>query len=360
MGLFDVLKKAFSSTSPISTAPKTSTNIQNEEEIDPIYKEKLQNGLLPGEIVLLAWLVGKDKNSKYPGYYEFRYGVNALKSTGKLFNEGYFTNSSPLESCSSLKLPQLKEILKSKDLKVSGKKNDLIKRIEENFTSDEISQYIENTAFKLTLKGQEVLDEYYYIVPAHKSSSSDPFYNVATAIKAVRELNFKPSNSDISWSIYQKAQLQHFKSMDYASMNSAVRLMASQLTKEKRFKDALFNYLRVFITDLSGMSNGGMVQHPNYMYFNFNISLEIEKLMESLEINNDELQNVFADAWGKTAPGLPFHYLTEVTCFQCLIAAFEEKEDYIKEILDQAYSNLNKNTFKQRYNLDYPIDYSNL
>lgn len=217
MGLLNALKKVLKKNEPkpkvtVKEPPiDTQVSINNEIEIDPVYIKSLSNGLQPGEIILIDWIDGHYIDSSFPGYFEYKYGINTEKSASKLLDKGFISEATPIESLKSFKVPELKEVLKQNELKVSGKKQELIDRLSENLSENEISNYIDKKPLKITSKGQEALDEYYYIVPAHKNSSQDGVYNVASAIKYVSKLDYKPNNGDISWALFQESSLKHHK-----------------------------------------------------------------------------------------------------------------------------------------------------
>lgn len=169
VGIFDFLKKIFKT----DATEKKKVQVNHEEveqseetsdfhksfiaDIHPVYKRKLPNGLLPGEIILLDWINGKKKTEAFPGYFDYQYGIDARASLKKLMEHGYLEYATPEDSLVSLKVPELKEILKTKDLKVSGKKAELIERIKEHFSPDEISEYVKQPTIKLTAKGNKSL-----------------------------------------------------------------------------------------------------------------------------------------------------------------------------------------------------------
>lgn len=355
MGFFDLFKKKsadMSVSNSASITPKVSINF--EREIHPVNLKKLPNGLLPGEVILLDWIEDKMLNANFPGYFEYTYGINAEKSAQLVLEEGYLRYSTPIESLSSLKVPALKEILKSKNLKVSGAKKELINRIETNFSSDEVSNHIDNPSLKLTSKGEEVFKEYYYIVPAHKNGSDDGIYNVAEAIKYVKTKDYRPNNGDISWALFQNAYEINHKNENYGLTRKTIMNMARQLQREKKHQDALFHYLRVFIYDLSGLGNGRYLEDPEYTTVPLGISRIIENLKVSLELNEDQLREKFNQAWSIARQELPFHYLDEETTFQCLLACLAEQPDYVQEILRQSFSLLDKDDFEKTYNISFP------
>lgn len=357
MGFFDFFRKKDNSkkmTKKITTNVKVSYDIQTNTEIDPIYFKKLPNGLLPGEIVLLDWMSGKSLlKAVFPRYFEFQYGINAEKSAKKLVNNGFLEYASPEETLHTLTIDLLKEVLKKKDLKLSGKKADLIERIKENFSTSEIESLIKNRTLKISSKGQDVINEYYYIVPAHKNDSKDGVYNVASVIRFIATAKSKLSNSDISWLLFQKALNKHLKSKNYGLARNDFHNMASQLYREKRFMDSLEYFLRVFICDLSGLNNGDYISKPEYISIAPGIVSQINKIVTALEYDNSALNAVFNISWDKTRQMLPFHYLSKEICFQCLLAALEENDKYIHNEISQSYKKLDKKELERKYNLKF-------
>jgi SAP domain len=362
MGLFDFLKKVVSGDSSQNkvgyTIPK-STDAYTYD-IDPILTKKFSNGLLPGEIVLVDWVSGKNRNAQFPRYFETTYGLDAKRSLDKLIEEGYVKESSAIASLASLKLPELKEILKSKGLKVSGKKADLIERIGESSTEEEAEAYIDSRMLEATDKGNEVLAEYYYIVPAHRNDSKDGVYNVANAIRRVKELNYRPSNGDISFALFHKSYMEHAEKFQYGLMRNDIRHMAAQLEKEKKYQDSLFHYTRVYIMDLSGLCNSLRLEHPKTMMYDVPAKRQIKRLVEVLEYEEPELFDFFVLTWEKTVPGLKYHYLTFEECFHSLTCSLQDNDEQVKKWLFNGYNRLIKNTdeksFLNEYGLFLPFD----
>ncbi|WP_409251786.1 SAP domain-containing protein [Bacillus sp. SCS-153A] len=364
MGILYFLKKLLSTddTKPINQqTSEFSRKDSYSFDIDPILKKKLPIGLLPGEVFLIDWISGKSEDVNFPRYFETVYGINAPTSLKKLLNGGYVEETSVMDSLASLKLPELKEILNTKELKVSGKKAEVITRISENFTEDEVSSYINSRMIKRTAKGDKVLDEFYYIVPAHRNDSKDGVYNVASAIRFVSKLNYKPKNGDISWALFQKAYMEHAEDFKYGLMRNDIRHMAAQLEKENKFKDSLLHYLRVYILDLSGLCNSPRLEHPTIIMYDVPAKHQIKKLIEVLDYDKKELYELFVYTWDKTLPGLKYHYLTMEECFNCLENSLEDEDEKVKKSLFNAYEKLKKDmndkSFREKYGLEFPFEY---
>ena len=75
MGFFNIIKKVISgngsqqSTKSYKEASsKISSKVSYSYEIDPILTKKFSNGLVPGEILLINWIAGKNKDAQFPRY----------------------------------------------------------------------------------------------------------------------------------------------------------------------------------------------------------------------------------------------------------------------------------------------------
>lgn len=131
-------------------------------EIDSIYQKTMECGLLPGEIVLLGWLENKSATREYPRYYSSTYDIDAFKKTQKLIEEGYIRGASPKEGLLLLCSIDLSKILERNGIKKTGKKQDLIDRICNSLTLEEIEECIESKVYVVTDKGKSTLEKHYY------------------------------------------------------------------------------------------------------------------------------------------------------------------------------------------------------
>ena len=94
-------------------------------------------------------------NPNIAQYWSYEYGINYKKCIEKFLCSGYLRVSTHTEALHSLTVTELKTILKENGLKQSGKKDDLLNRIQEVLTEDDIKKYVSdnNLVFILTDKG---------------------------------------------------------------------------------------------------------------------------------------------------------------------------------------------------------------
>lgn len=135
------------------------TSKVNEIDIDNISKEKFKSRKLTSvEINFLKYIDGRDvDNLSIAGYWTHEYNIN-YKDVVEQYLGQELLEVCNQKSLSSLNVVTLKEILSSKELVKTGKKADLVKRIEDNFADCELDPYLKDGKkyFRLTSKGREL------------------------------------------------------------------------------------------------------------------------------------------------------------------------------------------------------------
>lgn len=149
-------------------------NEESELEFEPELLKKDDSGLIPGEIILLAWCRGKNTERKIPNYY-ISYAVDVATSIDKLLNKNFLEYGNYPEQLNALTLPQLRELLKENKIKSKGIKKELVQRLLDN--DIHLSNIPE--VFKLTNEGEKILEYNEHIVSAHK----DKYFSVYMAAR---------------------------------------------------------------------------------------------------------------------------------------------------------------------------------
>ena len=179
---------------------------KGELEFQPELLKKDDSGLIPGEIILLAWCSGKNTKKKIPNYFYRRYAVDGATSIDKLLNKNFLEYGNYHEQLNALTVPQLRELLKDNKIKSKGRKKELVQRLLDN------DIYLSNVpeVFKLTDEGEKILEYNEHIVSAHKDKHF-PVYMAARYRKAfqypIRFEELKLGVLDISIEEYTKKKL---------------------------------------------------------------------------------------------------------------------------------------------------------
>ena len=77
--------------------------------------ERLDNGMLPGEVYLLYW-ISKTKRSRVPVYFERKYGINFWETKQLLQESGYLTEDGKLTDLGEETICKYSEVIKNHKL----------------------------------------------------------------------------------------------------------------------------------------------------------------------------------------------------------------------------------------------------
>ncbi|MDO4814515.1 MAG: hypothetical protein Q3988_05395 [Gemella sp.] len=137
--------------------------------------EKTEEGLVAGDIILLwriafgTFTTNTVESNYFPKYFEYTYGINGDANLKELLANEYVYIKSFYESLNHTPATVLKNVLKTK--KVVGiskmKKDDVHSAIKENFSEEELAEYIDVREYALTDKGAKALDNNQAIVDKH-------------------------------------------------------------------------------------------------------------------------------------------------------------------------------------------------
>lgn len=148
---------------------ETSPELFPYKIVEKSYMVKLEEGILPGDLIML-WRIGFGtftNESVIPAYFEYRYGVNSDESIDLLIEKEFAFLCNATDSLVELTAPKLKEILKTKNLKLTGKKQELIERIIQNINEDELKDLFKLRRYQITDLGRKVLNSHPEIIKRH-------------------------------------------------------------------------------------------------------------------------------------------------------------------------------------------------
>ena len=193
-------------------------------------------------------------NDKYPRYlfYDFKI-TNPSVFHKKLVTQGYLEPGPLDDTLRKLKIVDLKEILHSFNLPVSGNKNDLISRLKENVPKDSLKFLInEKSVLVLTEKGEKLVKENQDLID-HHSYGLHWQIPLDEYIEVKNTLPFKGNFFDVAWGILDKRKLDNYREKDFKALSSTIYYMSELLGKEKKYKQSLQFLLAVFYLDISGV-----------------------------------------------------------------------------------------------------------
>ncbi|MFT9455679.1 MAG: SAP domain-containing protein [Liquorilactobacillus hordei] len=194
---------------------------------------------------------------KVPSYYNFEFKVDMWSELNRLIALQIVSYVQGKKTLKFLLVPQLKNILRSKQLKVGGKKVDLINRIELNFTEKELKTFNIPKEYFLTKKGTEIyleledwiwsydiLKEYYCYGP--NFLSEEYIYEL---------LNTKESKYETELDIINQLLTNHDKNLQFGTLRVLYYRLSDFQYQNGNLKDALEAIFCSIMLETSGLKD---------------------------------------------------------------------------------------------------------
>lgn len=212
---------------------------QREEEF--LINKKLREGsipdsagLYPHEILMLSfaekYLVGDEK---FQQFWRNKYAVDdPAQIISSLVDRGFLCISPVKEKLDCLNVSQLKDILRQSGLKVSGNKPELIRRILDNATEEDLSAHVAQRYYTATEKGKNEIANNEYVLYMHNY----PYTNI-TVWSMNKLMQGYPAKlyRDRIWAELNRLELEQ----DNILSNSLKYQKIEFLIEESRFSEAL-------------------------------------------------------------------------------------------------------------------------
>jgi hypothetical protein len=120
-----------------------------------------EDGLLPGEVLLLNWLNEKEATLKEcPDFFELEFGIDPTAATDQLLVSDYLDILNDSSVIDFWSLSQLNEVLEENGLASCQIKELAVNQIQKEFSDDYLNDMIEPGIYVLTDKGQSIVEKY--------------------------------------------------------------------------------------------------------------------------------------------------------------------------------------------------------
>lgn len=281
----------------------------------------MSNNVKPNEIIFLDFIDGCDENVYISDYWKFNYGIDANKTINRLINLGYLTFKSDVtKNVFKSTIPQLKEVLKENDLKVTGKKQELAERVLGNIDTDYLERKFNKKLFSLTFAGEQLIkNNNLYIINKKKN-----YMLTNKEIKDAYMLGDEYSDSDRLWSILNKRNITFPSQKKWSSYRSNLLNIGELLFQENKYEQSLQFYVAVFIIDLSGLTEDNYVNDIDSLFVARGIIKSIKSLISLCEYKTEDVMNLISG--NVFCSVLPFRYYSNSTLVKILLDCLNDIE----------------------------------
>ncbi|MDD4781270.1 MAG: SAP domain-containing protein [Tissierellia bacterium] len=377
MGLFNFLKKKSKKVevakddnntkakqginiNPVISIKTEIINTPHEPDIIPIekrIKEMKVNeaGLYPHEILLLSYAPKYYvEGNSYPGFWWYQYGIKDVdKSLKSLLERGFLKVGSLKSAIEKETAVALKDLLKANNLKVSGKKAELVQRLLDEVPEEKLNAVFTKYTYELTGHGKEVLKKHEYIPYIHRHGIED--LDIFTLSVKMQE---QPSYSyrDVIWGHLNERSMVHIKNGDFGLYRNCRFSMSEFVKEEGKLENAFSLLAEVIRYDLSGLSNGFDKKFMDIYadgYFPYNgsivtmapgITSRVVVYKEAKGLADDELKNKLLEYMSEIR--LPFSLFTAAECADIVLMEIHEDEEGLEKLYEKA-----EKRFKKEYGI---------
>lgn len=259
MGIFDFLKKNIGSQKPAPKQVDVSFSVNTADPI-PVSKriegtDPQCNGLYPHEILMLSYAPKYTVGEKsFQGFWWNSYGVNNPESVlESLRSRGFLAVGNVETTINNLKGTEIKELLKSHNLKSSGAKAELIKRVVTEIPTNELETLYPTRYYVLTDIGQETLNKEPCVLYIHqKPVDGLDIFSLSKLVHTQPYMSYR----DKIWGHLNSISVQYASRGDFGLYSNCRYRMATFLEEEGKTKDALNMMCEVLFYDANNMMNG--------------------------------------------------------------------------------------------------------
>lgn len=296
------------------------------------------SGLYPVELLVLQYAPRYYANEKeYPSFWNYKYGLENVDAVlEKLVQKGFLKKELNLElNLNDLKIPDLKIVLKNNSLPVSGKKEEIVKRIVENISLDKLDKSLTKKRYLRTEKGEISLKNAPYITYFDKHSFGISLFELSTFVNKNPLADFK----DGFLEIFDKDIKNHEKNGDYGLCRNAKWSLMEFYKAENRLMEAYFVLLEIIFIDINDFLGNGFTKDLLQIKIEYFFSDEpvmtippaafelMNYFQSSLNISEEQLRQDMANRWIDFK--IPYHVLSVNDCMEIY---FSEKDDDLSKI----------------------------
>ncbi|MFV0314395.1 MAG: SAP domain-containing protein [Anaerotignum sp.] len=351
MGIFDIFRRKRTIEIVVS-----DVQVNHKDVIPAEIRTKdafaTKDGLYPHEILVLSYADGFAVDHKdFQNFWWYSYGVKDVSAVLKSLKERGFIEVGNLETAiKSETVVKLKEVLKSYNLKVSGKKAELIKRLLGEVSHEQLNLLFPKRIYILSGAGALALEEAEYIPYIHKNMIEE--LDIWSLNKLVNEKPDIPYRDKI-WGYLNERSMLHMQKGNFGLYRNCRHTMSKFLAEENRLIDALAMLAEVVFIDLTGLSNSYnpellWISAPYFFPYKtssaktaYGIINSILDYQNKLELDDNALKSILLERMNKLHT--PIQLFSPQECVEIIFLERDQNSDKLEKIYLTSEKRFKKN-----------------
>ena len=310
-------------------------------DLEALYSQTVSSRYAPSfKIAYVKYLEEFRKNpaKKFSEKTAKKYETTPNKLKKQALEDEFIETAPPIAEARNFKVTELKEILKQYGLKVSGKKDELIERLDENLTDEELKKHFKSKNYQISQKGIEFLENNNYIKYIYDNRDIAAVFYPSEIGKIFEERRYSEDEIYDTLLNYLRRvmdeKLTSERWVDFKSYSNAI----AQVEEDKGdLRDALNTRLKVFLFDINNYSINLNRPDPRNTRLRQKDMTNLIQLLHKLTLPIDELKDIFQTAFDevlfKTA-------ITQNDSFMYLLKIFGGEDlNSVSSEINETYSN---------------------
>lgn len=214
-----------------------------------------EQGLYPYELLMLEYAhTYTTDTDNFQQFWWYSYGVRKPRSLiTSLTKRGFLRIGGTDAAVAAQTGAALKNLLRDRGMKVSGKKADLVERALASIPHSDLDEAFPQRHYEPTDTGAAAIAANPHIGYIHRSRLGSPdIYSLTDLVRTHPHTPWR----DLIWGDLNQQRIAHATADDWGLYSSVTFNMAEFIAEEQRWNDALAMLTEVIYYDLSGMDNG--------------------------------------------------------------------------------------------------------
>lgn len=278
----------------------------------------------------------------FPKQYTERYGYNWKKTINILLENNLAVLSTDYNS---LKVAELKELLRENNLKISGNKSELVQRVADAQLNTDFKK-----TYALTSKGKEYINKYNLFIYNEKNYlydyTDEELYFLEQSLKEKNEY-ISPYDTLIKAITLHLAI--HYKEKNWSNFGGTYSILYSLQKDLKDYNNALISWIKYQCCILSGLRYDNYLTPVNEIIFYPYMRSELNNILEKISPTEDELKSIIKQTADEIYQQLPFSYFDTETTIDIIINLTKslniDVTEYPIQIIPSEFTILQYSTF---------------
>lgn len=283
---------------------KEKSSQENElSDLEALYSRTVKSKYSPSfKVAYVLYLeeFRKNPSKKFSDKLARHYETTVNKLKKQALEDEFIELASPLAAAKDFKVSDLKEILKEHNLKVSGKKDELIERLGENLSEDELKKHFKSKTYQISAKGLDFLSKNNYILYIHNDDEILQVFYPSEIAKIFGEKEYDiPEIQEMLLDYLKKTFDEKLTNELWVDFKIYAKAIASILEDMDELKQALNIRLKVFLFDINNFSIVLKRPDPKNTKLKQKDMSKLMELLHDLALSIDELKEIFNESYNE-------------------------------------------------------------